>query len=241
MIKIAICDDEDKITKELALYVTEYAKEKCVELEIDCYTNPFELLAKSSSYELFFLDIDIPEMNGIEMGFKIKDENGSCEIVYVTNYVDYAYRSFSVRPFGYIVKPFTQESVFKELDDYVGKKKEQDDAPKIHMTDGKTILNLYSDDVLYFEYIADKHVDIVLDDKKYHLRCSLKYFYEKVEGNGFTYPHKSFIVNMRYIEKLNHFELIMKNDIEIPIAQKKKTQFMEEYNMYLQNVLGNGR
>lgn len=241
MLKIAICDDEKFYVKQLPAIVSQYAKLKDLQIEINSFSDGKELLNNCNSFDLIFLDIDMPEMNGLEIGLKIKDINSDIDIIYATNYSDYAYSSFSVRPFGYIVKPFTQESVFKELDDYVCKKKEKDDAPKIHMTDGKTILNLYSDDVLYFEYIADKHVDIVLDDKKYHLRCSLKYFYEKVEGNGFTYPHKSFIVNMRYIEKINHFELIMKNDIVIPIAQKKKAQFMEEYNMYLQNVLGNGR
>ena len=175
----------------------------------------------------------MPEMNGLEVGMKIKDVNSDIDIIYATNYSEYAYRSFSVRPFGYIVKPFTQESVFKELSDFVLKSEQKKIFNRVNFSDNKTTLTFTTECILYLEYIGNKKVKIVTEKETYNVQGSLSECYEKTKLYGFTYSHKSFIVNMLHIEKIDQFDVMIKNNYKLPIAQKKKLQFMEEYNTFL--------
>lgn len=233
MLKIAICDDENFYAKQLHAIVSQYAKLKDFQIKINSFSNGKELLTNCNSFDLIFLDIDMPEMNGLEIGLKIKDINSDIDIIYATNYSDYAYSSFSVRPFGYIVKPFTKEIVFKELSDFILKSEEKKVLNRVNFSDNKITLNLITDCILYFEYVGNKKVKIVTENEIHCLQGSLSYCYEKTNIYGFTYSHKSFVVNMLHIEKIDQFDVIIKNNYKLPIAQKKKLQFMEEYNTFL--------
>lgn len=238
MLRIAICDDDGSSINYLSEIIIQYSQEKDLQFEIVTFLSGIDLLKNFKGYDLIFLDIDMPEMDGIEVGLKIKGENSRCEIIYVTNYSDYAYRSFSIRPFGYVVKPFSRENIFKELNDFINKRNEKNEIHQIYLSEGKEILKLNAVDILYFEYSVDKHVKIVTGHKTYDMHGPLRYFYEKAKTYGFTYPHKSFVVNMLHIAKISHFDVVMKNNSIIPIAQKKKVQFMEEYNLFIQKQFG---
>ncbi len=238
MLNIAICDDDEYSIKYLSEIISQYDQQSNLQIKITTFVSGVLLLKNFSRYDLIFLDIDMPEMNGLEVGLNIKEKNNSCEIIYVTNYSDYAYQSFSIRPFGYVVKPFSMENIFKELNDFISKRNEKNEIHQIYLSDGKVTLNLNVEDIVYLEYSTNKYVKVVAENETYDMHVPLKYFYERTKAHGFTYPHKSFIVNMLHIEKIECFDIVMKNNTIIPIAQKKKVWFMEEYNVFLQQRFG---
>lgn len=91
--KIAICDDEEDILNEMGRMVSSFG------YKVDCFTSPKALLDKE--YAMYFLDIGIEEMNGIETGKQLRKKYPQACIIYVTNFDDYRAQAFGVHAFDY--------------------------------------------------------------------------------------------------------------------------------------------
>jgi two-component SAPR family response regulator len=82
------------------------------------FDNPFKVIefVKNNSIDVAFLDIEMPEMNGIELAKELKKIDINIQIVFVTGYDQYALNAFDVDAIGYLLKPYNKESVQKNID-----------------------------------------------------------------------------------------------------------------------------
>ena len=112
--KIVAVDDEPMMLEELV----EAIREARPDAELTSYTNPLEMLkeAEGGNYDVTFLDIEMPGVNGIEAAKQLKIMNPGINLVFVTGYSEYAKDAFSVRASGYVLKPATEEQIRQELD-----------------------------------------------------------------------------------------------------------------------------
>ena len=111
---ILIVDDESITLKEIEHYMTEYSEAcECVKCK-----NAFEALerAQDTKFDIGLLDIEMPEMNGIELAEKLFQINSKIKIVFVTAYNNYAAEAFEVNAVYYILKPIRRERLYKTLD-----------------------------------------------------------------------------------------------------------------------------
>lgn len=118
MIRIAVVDDEPNQAERTAEYVREYMKSKNADAIIEIYSNGTELAKTSTLYDLMFLDIEMPEINGIYLARKIRQTNHKLHIVYVTNFTKYRDAAFMVHAYGYIKKPVVKEKINEILNDF---------------------------------------------------------------------------------------------------------------------------
>lgn len=96
MIKIAICDDEEIICKKMIIIVQKYFEKINRAVWISDYRNGYELLNAHIRFDIIFLDIDMPKLNGIETAMKLRKWDVNSKIVYVTNYNTYIEKAFKV-------------------------------------------------------------------------------------------------------------------------------------------------
>lgn len=220
--KIAICDDEVTIGKEVGSILKELG------YKADVYTNPLQLLEKE--YQLYFLDIGMEELDGIEVGKRIREKQSNCFIIYLTNFHDYHAQAFGVHAFDYLQKPVAKEDiarVMKDLSVY-GQKEEL----KFQFKTKSGILQIKKQDILYFEFSSRK---VLLHTTKtsYPIAQSLHVIAEKMEPYHFCMPHKSFCVNMANIQLVKGYDITMINGDILPLSQKKSQLFHKALNDYL--------
>lgn len=119
MINIAICDDDIKAIKEIENILSEYATLINIKILIHFFLNGKDLISflENNYIDLLYLDIQMKNLTGIEVGKKIRQElyNDEIQIVYISAIKDYAMDLFQVRPNNFLIKPFSKEEVEETL------------------------------------------------------------------------------------------------------------------------------
>lgn len=161
MLRIAICDDDEKTVKELEATLKNYFSDKVLQTEIHTFSSGVLLLENYQPYDLLLLDIDMPKLDGIEAAKLIRKQDIGAKIIYITNHSDQALRAISVRVFGYIVKPFSAEGIRQELDSFLAFCNIENLKHRITFCGKGVEKSLYIEDVLYFEIAGKNTIDVL--------------------------------------------------------------------------------
>jgi len=241
MINIAICDDDKEMIDAIKECISEYSTEHSVEYDVHSFRGGEKLLETKLSFDLIFLDIEMGGIDGLKTAQLFREIDKKARIVYVTNHSEFALRSYAVHPFDFVVKPFDKEriySVLGELSRYLTENAEKEAVIQLKGEDGPLLLSLKN---LYaFEYTGNRRITVYTKSEKYRIKGSLSDIFALVDSENFVSPHKSFIVNMEHIDKLNNFTLYTTNGIEVPVAQKKLKEFHNEFSRFIKNYIRQG-
>lgn len=205
MLKIAFCDDDLEILKELGILLDKYKKERDEDLTYTVFQSPLELLAaieKGFSFDISFLDILMPGENGIETAKEIRQYDNNMKIIFLTSSPEFAVQSYTVGAYFYQLKPVWEESFFRLMDAVLGRKL------LFHLENGAVLESAGS-----------------LDDLAGQL----------MQHSNFFRPHRSFLVNMEYIQNISSRSIKMVNDAEIPIPHGKCSEIKNTYMEYAFN------
>ena len=113
MLKIAICDDDVKMTGMLDTILEKIAKRNFVKIDTEVFLDGGELekaVEEKMYFDIIFLDIEMGDEDGITAARKIRETDRNVLIIYVTSHESYMQESFSVRPFRFVVKPIEEKS-----------------------------------------------------------------------------------------------------------------------------------
>ena len=229
MVKIAICDDEKIEITLLTELLQSYYENEC---EIDFFCSGKKLLESGKHYEIYFLDINIGDISGITVAEKIRKEDVRAVIVFVTNYGDFHQRAFTVHAFEYVVKPIKKKRLYKILDEIHRYRKEDCQNKKLCFKGEQGSIRVKAGDICYFEF-ADRKIKMVLDDRVVWLKGTIREIENLMEKYDFVLPHKAFVVNMRKMDEIKTYDIVMSNGDIIPIAQKKASGFRKRFESYL--------
>lgn len=116
MYKIAICDDESVYAKRLERIITHYSSSNFL-VQIQCYTSSICLLNNlCEEFDICFLDIEIPEVNGIELAKRIKKYKQSTKIIFVTSHEERALETYDIQGCGFLLKHTIEDKISEFLD-----------------------------------------------------------------------------------------------------------------------------
>jgi two-component system, LytTR family, response regulator LytT len=195
-----------------------------------------ELIGKQP-IDLVFLDIQMPELNGIEFSRIIGKD---VKIIFTTAFNDYAVEGFKVNALDYLLKPFDYEEFLraaykaKEWFDLSRVSKANfppEEKEFIFVKSEYKQIKVHLNQVLYFEGLKD-YVKIWLEDQSKPLLTiiSLKSLALELPLSKFMRVHRSFIVALNKIECVERSQLVMKNDMRITIAEQYKEKFQDFIN-----------
>ena len=233
--RIAICDNDENDLERACNLVDSFLRErKNMEGEIIAFSSPQKLLKAvvQEDFDLYLLDILMPEMTGIELGKLIREKSRRVPIIYMTSSREFAFEAYGVQAMYYLEKPVSykqlEESLYMALK-FKGKEKEN----KILINTRDGVIAIDSNDVLYVENESRTAVYYLNNGEKVVSVSNRRSFEETVEGicknNSFIHPHKSYYVNMQYIRLIRQTSIYLDNDVEIPISRKHLTEMKKLY------------
>lgn len=240
-LKIAICDDNEEIISKLNKIVQNHMKVKCIKYEIFTYIYPKPLLDSKDKYDIIFLDIDLGDENGIEIAKKIREYDKNVKIIFATSYTEYMSKAFSVHAFSYLTKPFKDEDVILCLDEAISYLETPKKSVKINLPTNNGDILIECDDIIHIESIARQ---LVITTTKTKLmtttyNTNITKLLNLLPADEFKSPHRSFIVNLNYINAIKGHELNMCDGVIIPISKNKVLEFRKEFNNFLiRNIRG---
>lgn len=225
-----IIDDETLARELIKKYISHH---KNIEVIAEC-SNGFDAIKKVNELkpEIIFLDIQMPKLNGFEMLELLENPP---VIIFTTAYDHYAIKAFEVNAVDYLLKPFSQErfdesltKAFLQIDNKSLKEntfteivktndRRKDYLERIVVKDGSDISVIPLEDVRYFE-AQDDYVMIHTVQKKHLKQKTMKYFEEHLNPKDFIRIHRSFIVAIKEIKKI---ELAEKESYQIILEDRK--------------------
>lgn len=233
---IVICDD-NKIFREMLRDITiEYMKEKKCEYNLDIFASGEELISAINrgyiNYNLVFLDILMGKLNGIEVANILKNINENIEIIFVTTTKDFVFNGYDIGVLNYILKPFDQEKIKTEIDRYMEKNnKNYDDKFYVTKKNGIEILSIKN--IFYFD-IYNRIITVHTKNRNVQFYDKFENIEKKIEEHSFIKCHRSYLVNCRYIDKIENSDIYLMNGEKIPISRLRisnvKTEFLEYIN-----------
>ena len=228
--RILICDDEAKYVNELNVHVQEYMKNHFIHCSIDISSSPKEVLKKNKTYDLVFLDIQMPEINGLEIAHKLKERNSKVVIFFVTAFNKYQDDAMDLQIFRFFEKPFDVKRLYSSLD----KAMEYIDGSyvDVFVQNNTEHIRILVDDIIYIKRDNRKNY-LFTKDNTYVIRESIMEWSNKLPTTFFYLVHKSFLVNLHYVTKYNYTELFLNETIRVPIASRKQADFHKFWFDYL--------
>lgn len=104
--KILICDDEERYLNELKVHIEEYLRSHNIKAELVTSLDPKEIMESEAAFDLVFLDIEMPEFDGITLAKELKNRNNKVILFFVTNFDEYQDEAMDLRIFRFFEKPF---------------------------------------------------------------------------------------------------------------------------------------
>lgn len=223
-----ILDDEDHAIEVLADYIEMTPDLKLIGSD----NNPVLALSKIMKGEvkpdLLFLDIDMPNLSGIQFAQLVK---GKTEVVFSTAFKEYAYQAFDINAIDFLLKPITYDRFLQMLDKVYAKKRTQTVGAEsnfifLQIGPSKKVIKVNCDEIIYVEGLSN-YVRITMMSGKVHtIYTSMKTLLEKLPFNSFVQTHKSYIVNLKFVEIIGNNEIVIKGEHALPIGESYKKNLL---------------
>jgi two-component system, LytTR family, response regulator LytT len=187
---------------------------------------------KSEKIDLIFLDINMPEITGIDFLRTLTDPP---YVIITTAYREYAIEGYDLDVVDFLLKPISFERFLKAINRYCNRTRissskegnssgETDEKKHIYIQDGKKAFKLLHDDIIFFEGYGE-YVKVITTNKNYLVRDSLAEFEHKLPSDFFLRIHKSYLINIRKILGFTTSHVLIKNH-ELPIGRVCRDKVM---------------
>ena len=241
MIKCIAIDDEPLALKKLVAYIK---KIPYLELVAQCQSAiEARHVIDNQEVDAIFLDINMPELNGMEFAKSLDQEHSRGPImVFTTAYTDYAIEGYKANAVGYLLKPYSfdefEAAALKVRDIHEIRQQaaavvttQVDNDGIIFVKSDYKIVRIAIDSIRYIEAMSE-YLRIACDDKSKPVivLLSMKKIEEHLPGNMFMRIHRSFIINLKKISEVKKSHVILDGDISLPIGDNYKDAFMTYLN-----------
>ena len=226
--KIAICDDREDDRSALAALLEAYGQD----FEIKEYGSGDELCGDMDYIRgcgIVFLDINMDGMDGLETAKQIKAECPKVHIVLVTAYVNYALEGYKVKASRFLLKDDLEQTLQECMDDILKEIRQEERVAEFGFVEGN--MRLRVDDIIYIETSKHKNV-FYMQGQTFSIYKKMDELEEELKGMGFVRIHQSFLVNMKYIEKISSYVMVLTTGKEISVPRSRYPEVKRQYTLF---------
>lgn len=229
--RIAICDDEKFFRDTLKIELDKYAKEFALDFVYTEFSSGELFLACNIDFDLIFMDYQMRTINGIDTVDKMRKCNDKTIVVFITSYPHVAMESMRVQPHRFLSKPIEHEKFYEALDSFI-ELYNSDAYVLVYDEENDRMKRLAEWDILYVE--ADNiYCKVVTFDKCYLHKNTLLDFEKQLKSDFFYRSHRSYLINMKYVDTYSHSEIIFENNERALLTKSKHFDFQKTYMAFL--------
>lgn len=236
-IRIACCDDEKQ---QLELYKTMFTNiemRQDIKLNVEYFLSGNFMLERFQSeknpFDLVYLDMDMDEKSGLDLAKEIRQNyHSDCLILFLTNYPKYMQNSFDVRAFQYMIKP-VQFDEFERKFNAARKYLEKDDKNRVVLKIDEDNVVFFTNEIYYIEKEkSSKQFLVYLEDKCVVAKGVLSAIENQLLEQDFMRTHRSYLVNMKHIRRIQKNDLVLSNGNLVPISRRKEKELKQQFMRY---------
>lgn len=232
MTHIALCDDDIAAIPVITGAARSAFEAKGFRVEIDTFTRGSELLSAldKKPYDLILLDIDMPELDGIEVGKRVKSFDHAIPVVFVSECESRVFESFSVQPLGFVRKSNFLNDIAAVVDMFQKYRQMTQSAEHVEFETRTSLISLRLAQIRYIEGSRNYQMIFLMDQKEpVEVKMTMEKLEEKMKPLGFLRIHKGYLVNYRFIRRIESNLVILKDDTELPIGRSKAQEVRAQY------------
>ncbi|MFQ9516224.1 MAG: LytR/AlgR family response regulator transcription factor [Eubacterium sp.] len=235
MLRIAICDDDLVFASKIESLLYEISKVSMIDMDIEVYSDGIELwedISKGEVYDLFYLDIEMLQLNGIDVAKKIREKDTSAIIIYISNYENYLIELFEVEPFRFIKKP-VDKKIFVQYFHKAYERIVHDDV-YFDYKFNKVQHKVLTKEIMYFES-SGRLINVVdkIGTGKFYGKLNQVEKELKSGKTPFLRIHQSYLVNYRFIREISFAKVVLMDGTELQISEDRQKKIRLKYNELL--------
>lgn len=215
---IAVCDDSPQDRSYVCTLVNAWAKARDADHAVDVFSSAEQFLfhyAEHKAYDILLLDIEMGAMDGVSLAKKIRQDNESVQIVFITGFADFISEGYEVSALHYLMKPVKQDKLFAVLDRAVAVMQKTERVVLLPM--GGEVLRLPMDRIQYVEAFSHT-ISVVTETDSLQVKMPISEI-EKMLGDSFIRCHRSYLVGLKHIARLSKSEVILDNGKALPLSR----------------------
>ena len=218
---IAVVDDEENDLKHVCNHISDFFSS--TDIQLNTYRDAL-CFPINTNFDVLFLDIDMPQVSGLELAKKYKKRHQNALIIFITSHNELVYKACNIHPFDFIRK----ENLDKEMPDVL----EEINYQLSHLHPSVTFYingNAYvlrKELILYCESF-NHQTEIHFDTSSITVNMQLGDVEKTIDSNHFKRVGRSYLVNMKKVTKLEGTTLYISEHHQIPISRRKKKLVLE--------------
>lgn len=231
MKNIVIVEDEQEALERIKGYLERFSSEIGEEFKIVVYKNAIDFLEKyQPDYDIVFMDIKLPNMNGMEAAKKLREKDRFVALVFVTNMKQFAVKGYEVDALDFIVKPVKYPDFVMKLQRVLSRLDEKRDM-KLPVVNEDGIACVAASSIRYIEVMQHTLV-YHLESEDISVYGSLKKVEQMLPTRSFIRCNSCYLINLRYVTAIKGLTLYL-GDVQLKISSSKRKELRHALNNYL--------
>ncbi len=236
---IIICDDDKRTIRDISDMLSDLLLERNIEADIQTYSDSVSAYKDNRQYDLAFIDIMMPIVDGLSVAKNLKDHNPNIMVLMITHYDSYLDAAMAMNVFRYLSKPIDKDrfdrNVNTAIDIYLKF------SQKLYVQTSDEYISVFTKDILYIT-VKDRGTLVVTANKELLSKDSLKVWKEKLKNDEFfVQTHLSFIVNVKNITtsttELITFNTVNNKCLQVPISRRYYSSFKRSFERYIASTV----
>lgn len=229
--KIAICDDSAADQRYIKKLAGCWAANMRHTIQADVFPSAESFLfayAEHKDYDILLLDIEMGSMDGVALAKKLRQDNETIQIIFITGFPDFMAEGYEVSAVHYLLKPVDSKQLGKVLEKAAANLKKT--AKTIIFTVGREEVRLVLSDILYVEAFAHA-CKITALNEQFMVPKSISQV-ENMLGEGFIRIHRSYLAAVSYIKRISKTEVTLDNGEKLPLSRSNYQAVNQAFIQY---------
>ena len=231
-LKIALCDDDSRALPIISGAAQSAFSARGLNPEITVFSSPKELLKalEETHFQLMLLDIEMPGMDGIELGKRLRAMGDDTRIVYVSEAESRVFESFQVQPLGFVRKSNFLNDITAVVELYLKTNSAEDSGGYLELNVRSGLATVRSSTVRYIE--GSRNYQLLYVEGKpepIEVKMTMDKLEQMTRPYGYIRVHKGFLVNYLFIHRVTATEISLTDGTLIPIGRSKAGEVKARY------------
>ena len=236
MLQIAVCDDNIDELSNMVQLIDLHRTSRHLNCEHAVFPNGFELISaleKGKRFDIYCLDIMMPGFTGIDAAKEIRTFDKTAPILFFTSSPEFALESYSVKAINYVLKPISKEKLFFTFDELLEQIKMEKDEDAVIIKSNEGIQKILISNLIFTEVIGRNVLYHLRSGKVIECTEAFSPVCDNLMKYGcFMKPHRSYLVNMQYVDTIENHQITLQTLSSVPVAQGKAKEMKQQYLNY---------